>query len=190
MAYQAISHARSHRVPFHGLGRAPGYMGNYCQDGMAGPSPGDPDYVAPSGKTASTSGGAKSASSGGGSLVGSAGALPGGGGGSAGGAAEIAGAVEQGLRTLETIYSISSGAPKQQERTSKNNLKIAELQAQAAAGNAQAQVEIARLQAEASVAAARLAGQSGGMDKKTIMILGGVGLLAVLGIGAVVLLKK
>ena len=37
MAYESISHARSHRAPFAGLGRAPGYMGNYCgDDGMAG----------------------------------------------------------------------------------------------------------------------------------------------------------
>ena len=34
MAYESISHARSHRAPFAGLGRAPGYMGNYCSDGM------------------------------------------------------------------------------------------------------------------------------------------------------------
>jgi len=35
MSYQAISQARSHRVPFHGLGRAPGYM-----NGCAGCGPG------------------------------------------------------------------------------------------------------------------------------------------------------
>lgn len=36
MSYQAISQARSHRVPFHGMGRAPGYMNGCagCGDGM------------------------------------------------------------------------------------------------------------------------------------------------------------
>lgn len=36
MSYQAISHNRSHRVPFHGLGRGPGYMSGCsgCGDGM------------------------------------------------------------------------------------------------------------------------------------------------------------
>ena len=36
MAYEGISHARSHRVPFAGLGRAPGYMGNYGASGFDG----------------------------------------------------------------------------------------------------------------------------------------------------------
>jgi hypothetical protein len=70
-------------------------------------------------------------------------------------------------------------------------LEVARLQASAASGNAAAQVEVARLQAEAAVEAARLAGRAGdAASKKTMLIVGGVGLLAVLGIGAVVLLKK
>lgn len=151
MAYESISHARSHRAPFAGLGRAPGYMGNYCgDDGMAGA------------------------------------AAAGGGGASAWGTA-----IAEGLKTTSTIIDAAQGGYQKRERESRRNLEVARLQASAASGNAAAQVEVARLQAEAAVEAARLAGRAGdAASKKTMLIVGGVGLLAVLGIGAVVLLKK
>lgn len=206
MAYESISHARSHRAPFAGLGRAPGYMGNYCSDGMAGPSPGDADYVA---KSTSSGSGAKSASSGGDLLqsaisaytggggaaaAAAAGAAGGGGGGAAAGpnpVAAVASAVSETMKTTSTIVDAAMGGPQKRERESRRNLQIAQLTAQAAAGNAAAQVEIARLQAEAAVESARLAGQSGdASSKKMMMIIGGVGLLAVVGIGAAIALKK
>jgi hypothetical protein len=228
MAYQSISHARSHRAPFAGLGRAPGYMGNYCSDGMAGPSPGDAGYRAlarhaslgNSTKSASTGGGdmlqsAISAFTGGGGGAGggggsgakagtSAGSLTsavssylgagGGGGGAAaaGGGAAVWGTVAaEALKTTSTIVDAAVGGPQKRERESRRNLEIARLQAQAAGGNAAAQIEIARLQAEAAVESARLAGQAGDAStKKLMMIGGGVALLAVLGIGAAVVLKK
>lgn len=207
MAYESISHARSHRAPFAGLGRAPGYMGNYCSDGMAGPSPGDAGYRAlarhaslgNSTKSASTGGGAKSASSGdGGSLQSAISAFTGGGGGGGGGAAAggadpvaaVASAVSETMKTTSTIVDAAMGGPQKRERESQRNLQIAQLTAQAAAGNAAAQVEIARLQAEAAVESARLAGQSGDAStKKMMMIGGGVALLAVIGIGAAIALK-
>lgn len=169
MAYQSISHSRSHRVPFHGLGRAPGYMGNYCSDGMAGPSPGDPDFV-------------KSLLGGGG------GASKAGGGGDS--AAAIAGAVSSVANTIGTGIDAAMGGPQKRERESKRNYEIAKLQAQAAAGNADAAIQVARLQAEASVEAARLAAQGSGMDKKTTVIIAAVGGVALLGVLGVFLLKK
>ncbi|NBO45860.1 MAG: hypothetical protein EBU85_02410, partial [Actinobacteria bacterium] len=90
-----------------------------------------------------------------------------------------------------TIVDAAVGGPEKRERESRRNLQIAQLQAQAAAGNATAQIEIARLQAEAAVEAARIAGQSGDAStKKLLMIGGGVALLAVLGIGAALVFKK
>lgn len=176
-------------------------MGNYCSDGMAGPSPGDADYVA---KSASSGSGAKSASSGGDLLqsaisaytggVGGGAAAAGGGAAAAGGggaAAAWGSAVAEGFKATSTIVDAAQGGYQKRERESRRNLQIATLQAQAAAGNAAAQIEIERLRAEASVEAARLAGQAGdASSKKMMMILGGVGILAVLGIGAAVLLKK
>lgn len=160
MAYEGITHARSHRAPFAGLGRAPGYMGNYCSDGMAG--------------AASSSGGA----SGGAAAAG-------------GGAASAWGtAVAEGFKATSTIIDAAQGGYEKRERDSRRNLQIAQLQAQAAGGNAAAQVEIARLQAEAAVESARLAGQSGDASTRKIMMIGGgIALLAVLGIGAAIALK-
>lgn len=140
MAYEGISHARSHRVPFAGLGRAPGYMGNYCGDGMSGPS-------------------------------------------------NVTAAITAGAQTIATITDVASGGPQKRERESRRNLEIARLQAQGAAGNAQAQVEVARLQAEAAVAAARAAGQ-GGMSKTTMIAIAGVAGVALLGGLGYMLLKK
>ena len=134
MAYEGITHARSHRVPFAGLGRAPGYMGNYGAsgfDGLSGPS-----------------------------------------------------------TVAATITDVASGGPQKRERESRRNLEIARLQAQGAAGNAQAQIEVARLQAEAAVAAARVAGQSRGMSKTTIIAIAGVAGVALLGGIGYMLLKK
>ena len=151
MAYESISHARSHRAPFAGLGRATGYMGNYCGEGV--------------------------------------GAL--GAGASGGGAAAWGTAVAAGFQATSTIVDAAMGGPAKRERESRRNLQIAQLQAQAAAGNAAAQIEIERLRAEAAVESARLAGQAGDAStKKLLMIGGGVALLAVLGIGAAVILKK
>ena len=176
MAYESISHARSHRAPFAGLGRAPGYMGNYCSDGMAGPSPGDADFM----KTLLGSGGG--------------GAKGGGGGGAAAGGANpvaaVANAAGELLKTTSTIIDAASGGYEKRERESRRNLEIARLQASAAGGNAAAQVEIAKLQAEAAIESARLAGQAGDASTKKIMMIGGgIALLAVLGIGAAIALK-
>jgi hypothetical protein len=199
MAYESISHARSHRAPFAGLGRAPGYMGNYCSDGMAGPSPGDAGYRALA-RHASLGNSAKSASTGGGDMLQSAiSAFTGGGGGGGGGGAAaggpdpvaaVASAVSETMKATGTAIDAAMGGPQKRERESRRNLQIAQLTAQAAAGNAAAQVEIARLQAEAAVESARLAGQSGDAStKKMMMIGGGVALLAVIGIGAAIALK-
>lgn len=182
MAYESISHARSHRAPFAGLGRAPGYMGNYCSDGLAGPSPGDADFLK------SLIGGDGGAKAGGGAA----------GGGAAGGGATgpnpvaaVANAVAETMKTTSTIVDAAMGGQQKRERESRRNLQIAQLTAQAAAGNAAAEVEKARLQAEAAVEAAKVAGQSGdASSKKMMMIIGGVGLLAVVGIGAAIALKK
>lgn len=174
MAYEGITHARSHRVPFAGLGRAPGYMGNYCSDGMAGPSPGDADFM----KTLLGSGGGGAKASGGGA-------------GAPDPSSAWAGAVAEGFKATSTIVDAAMGGAAKRERESRRNLQIAQLQAQAASGNAAAQVEIARLQAEAAVESAKLAGQSGDASTKKIMLIGGgIALLAVLGIGAAIVLKK
>jgi len=150
-------------------------MGNYCSDGLAGPSPGDADFL----KSLMPDGG--------GAKAGGVGAAAAGG----GGAAAVASAFAEGFKTTSTIIDAAMGGPQKRERESQRNLQIAQLTAQAAAGNAAAQVEIERLRAEASVEAARLAGQAGdASSKKTMMIIGGVGLLAVVGIGAVIALKK
>ena len=161
MAYQGISHARSHRVPFAGLGRAPGYMGNYCGEyGLSGAT------------SASSSGGGAAAAGG-------------------GGAAAWASAVAEGFKTTSTIIDAAAGGYQKRERESRRNVQIAQLTAQAAAGNAAAQVEIARLQAEAAVESARLAGQAGDASTKRLMMIGGgIAILAVLGIGAAIVFKK
>jgi hypothetical protein len=94
------------------------------------------------------------------------------------------------MKATGTAIDAAMGGPQKRERESRRNLQIAQLTAQAAAGNAAAQVEIARLQAEAAVESARLAGQSGDAStKKMMMIGGGVALLAVIGIGAAIALK-
>jgi hypothetical protein len=118
--------------------------------------------------------------------VGALGAAAGGGGAAAWGTA-----VAEGFKATSTIVDAAQGGPEKRERESRRNLEIARLQAQAAGGNATAQIEIARLQAEAAVESARLAGQAGdASSKKLMMIGGGVALLAVVGIGAAVVLKK
>ncbi len=140
MSYQAISHNRSHRVPFHGLGRGPGYMSGCsgCGDGM-----GAGDWAAAGGQIATSA---------------------------------------------ATIFSIASGAPKQNERASRNAMETARLNAGSAGATAAAQVEIARIQAETARLAAG-APQPGGSKTPLIIgaVVGGVALLGVLGF---VLLKK
>jgi hypothetical protein len=150
-------------------------MGNYCADGsLGGPTAGDADFM----KTLLGSGG--------GGAKGGAGAAAGGGGAAAWGTA-----VAEGFKATSTIIDAAQGGYQKRERESRRNLEIARLQAQAAGGNAAAQIEIARLQAEAAVESARLAGQAGDAStKKLLMIGGGVALLAVVGIGAAVVLKK
>jgi hypothetical protein len=151
-------------------------MGNYCSDGMAGPSPGDADFM----KTLLGSGGGGSKASGGG--TGATGPDP---------SAAWASAVAEGFKATSTIVDAAMGGAAKRERESRRNLQIAQLTAQAAAGNAAAQVEIERLRAEAAVESARLAGQAGDASTRKIMMIGGgIAILAVLGVGAAIVLKK
>lgn len=90
--------------------------------------------------------------------------------------------------TTGVIANIAAGGPQKAERMSQNNLAIARLQAQGAAGSAAAQIAIAQLQAENARMASSDAAKAQGNMIKMVMI--GVGGLAVLGIAAAVVLKK
>jgi hypothetical protein len=103
-------------------------------------------------------------------------------------AAAIASATAAGLQTISKFADIASGGPQKAERASRRNLEIARLQAQGAAGSAAAAVEAARIQAAAAAEAAREAAK--GRQGTIKLALIGAGVLAVLGIGAVIVLKK
>ena len=103
-------------------------------------------------------------------------------------AAAIASATAAGLQTISTFANIASGAGQKAERASRRTLEAARLQAQSTAQGAAAAVEAARIQAAAVAEAAREAAK--GRQGTIKLALIGVGALAVLGIGAAIVLKK
>lgn len=146
---------------------------------LNGPMPGDSDYKPPVTapyKSPSTGGGAKPASWA---------PAPS---GSSWNAEATTAAITSGANLVGTFADLAAGGMQKRERMSQNDLAIARLQASGAAGNAAAQLEIARLQAES----ARLAqtGAAKAQGKTVMMVMIGVGALAVLGIGAAVVLRK
>jgi hypothetical protein len=91
-------------------------------------------------------------------------------------------------QTTGTFADIAAGGPQKRERDSRRQLEIARLQAQGGAGAAAAQIRIAELQAEAAREASVGVAKAQGNTVKMALI--GIGALAVLGIGAAVVLRK
>lgn len=112
----------------------------------------------------------------------------GGGGGSGDTVAAVANAAASTMQTISTFANIAAGGPQKAERASRNALAAARLQAQATTQGAAAAVEAARIQAAAAAEAAREAAKGRQGTLKIALI--GTGALAVLGLAAVVLLRK
>jgi hypothetical protein len=112
----------------------------------------------------------------------------GGGGGSGDTVAAVANATAATMNAASTFANIASGGPQKQERASRRALEAARLQAQATTQGAASAVEAARIQAAAASEAAREAAKGREGTIKLALISGSV--LAVLGIAAVVLLRK
>jgi hypothetical protein len=102
--------------------------------------------------------------------------------------AAIANAAASTMQTASTFANIASGGPQKAERASRRTLEAARLQAQATTQGAASAVEAARIQAAAAAEAAREAAKGRQGTLKIALI--GTGALAVLGLAAMVLLRK
>jgi hypothetical protein len=107
---------------------------------------------------------------------------------SAGASAGYGAAIASGAQAVSTFADIAAGGPQKRERDSRRQLEIARLSAQGGAGAAAAQIRIAELQAEAAREASVGVAKAQGNTVKMALI--GIGALAVLGIGAAVVLRK
>jgi len=102
--------------------------------------------------------------------------------------ADYSAAIAEGAKATSTIADIAAGGPQKRERESRRNLEIAQLTAQGAAAGSANALAIARLQAEAARDAAASGHKSS--NKNTMLIVGGVVGVAVLGLVGMVLMPK
>jgi hypothetical protein len=102
--------------------------------------------------------------------------------------ADTASTISSGANLVGTFANLFAGTAQKDERNSRRQLEIARLQAQGGAGAAAAQIRIAELQNEAAREAS--VGVAKAQGKMVQMVMIGVGALAVLGIGAAVILRK